>query len=570
MGNSARKTTYFVSATKTATKLAALMLAVFFASPLDARQNTATLSFHKTIGRERGYTHTVQKGETLLAILKKISVKNPVSLSTIRRLNPKIKNINQIYPGQKIVIALPDNKNPPGTAPYPPNDVKENTTSWRISQNDSISNILLFKLKLSPSEAINAYRRIKALNPEIEDLNQLSAGGFLLLPSDLLKTEEMESSRNVAQNMALQDENKKAVPANASSGLGRLIFAIRPVVEKLKGTINDTGEYYIPLPGKSQVTIHSRLIPSVELDDGTTVFLDYDNRLKGDVKQVIRQHWGNNHFLTGPELQSVDAALQGIIRASSHYKITHVEKPIILSSNPSITVVPDWIISDGGKKQGAPYRQAVFLLGENEAPFPESARSFLENNGLPAVFVSEGKPLSVSLGKAPRIQTQWIDLKGVRGGAFIERLLEALGETFQRNVPVDVFKQAVSGFNLSITADLLIPIGQRKLIIHSRKLPGQFVDILTDEGFELLLIDQSGGGVAFAEQVLRGAGLPVSRGYFWGRYPEEGGKSRLEISFSAVSGASSKGPFYLVDFDMPDWFLPMVKNVGNAVVIRCQ
>lgn len=570
MGNSVKKTSYFVSAIKAATKLALLMFAVCFASPLDARQNTATLSFHKTIGRERGYIHTVKKGETLLSILKKISVKKPVSLSAIRRLNPKIKNINQIYPGQKIVIDLPDDKNPPGTAPLPRKDDKGETTPYRISRNDSITNILIFKLKISPSEAINAYRRIKALNPEIEDFNQLSTGGFLLLPSDLLKTEEMGSSRNVDQNMTLQDENKKAASAKASSGLERLILAIRPVMEKLKGTINDTGEYYIPLPGKSQITIHSRLIPSVELDDGTTVFLDYDNHLKAGVKQAIRQHWGNNHFLTGPELQSVDAALQGIIRASSHYKITRVEEPIILSSNPSIMVVPDWMISGGKKKQGAPYRQAVFFFGENEAPLPESVRSFLENNGLPVVFVSDGKPLSVSFGKAPRIQAEWIDLRGARGGAFIERLLEALGETSQRNVPVDVFKQAVSGFNLSITADLLVRSGQRKLIIHSRKLPEQFVDILTDEGFELLLIDQSSGGVAFAEQALRKAGLPVSRGYFFGRYPKEGGKRRLEISFSAVSGASSKGQFYLVDFDMPDWFLPMAKNVGNAVVIRCQ
>lgn len=569
MGKAEKKTSYFASATKAATKLALLMFAVSFASPLDARQDTANLSFQKTIGRERGYIHTVKKGESLLSILKKAPVKRPLSLSEIKRLNPKIKNINQIYPGQRIILVLPDNDNPSETAPLPLSDDEGKAIPYRIDQNDSITRILLFKLRISPSEAINAYRRIKALNPEIEDLNQLPAGGSLLLPPDLLETAEMGNSRNVDRNMTLQDENKEAAPAKASSKLERLILAIRPVVEKLKGSINDTGDYYIPLPGKSQITIHSTLIPSVELDDGTTVFLDYDNRLRDSVKQVIRRHWGNDHFLTGSELQSVDAALRGIIRASNNYKITHVEKPVVLSSNPAITVIPDWIISGSKTPQGAPCRQAVFFLGENEAPLPGSARSFLEKNGLAAAFVSEGRPVSAGSEKAPGLQTQWVDLRGARGVAFTERLLEALGETPRRNVPVDVFKQSVNGFNLSITADLLIRSGQRKLIVHSRKLPEQFVNILADEGFELLLIDQSSGDVAFAEQVLRGAGLPVSRGYFSGRYPKDGGKSRLEISFSAVSGASSRGQFYLVDFDMPDWFLSMTNSVGKAVIIRC-
>ena len=569
MGKAEKKTSYFASATKAATKFALLMFAVSFASPLDARQDTANLSFQKTIGRERGYIHTVKKGESLLSILKKAPVKKPVSLSAIKRLNPKIKNINQIYPGQRIILVLPDNDNPSETAPLPLNDDEGKTIPYRITQNDSITRILLFKIKISPSEAINAYRRIKALNPEIEDLNQLPAGGSLLLPSDLLETEEMGNSRNVDRNMTLQDENKKAAPAKASSGLERLILAIRPVVEKLKGSINDTGDYYIPLPGKSQITIHSTLIPSVELDDGTTVFLDYDNHLQDSVKEVVRRHWVNDYFLTGPELQSVGAALQGIIRASNNYKITHVEKPIVLSSNPAITVIPDWMISGSKTPLGAPCRLAVFFLGENEAPLPEPARSFLEKNGLAAAFVSEGRPVSAGSEKAPRLQAEWVDLRGARGVAFTERLLEALGETPRRNVPVDVFKQSVNGFNLSITADLLIHSGQRKLIVHSRKLPEQFVNILADEGFELLLIDQSSGDAAFAEQVLRGAGLPVSRGYFSGRYPREGEKSRLEISFSAVSGASSKGQFYLVDFDMPDWFLSMTNSVGRAVIIRC-
>jgi hypothetical protein len=305
----------------------------------------------------------------------------------------------------------------------------------------------------------------------------------------------------------------------------------------------------------------------VELDDGTTTFLDYEDRLDNNFRQLIRQLWVNYYFLASAELQSVTGALQGIIGPAHNYRMTGVEKPLTLKKTPDISVFPDWIITGSKQAGGIGYRQGIFMLSAGERPLPEGARLFLEQSGF---FVTQISTEGISSYQREREELPQIvqkDLRGVKGIAFAEGLLAALGEKPLRQTPVAIFKQDTSGFNLSITADLLLSKGERKLILHSKKLPDQFVKILNNSGFELIMIGENDNRQALAESILRGAGLPVSFGYFSRRIPEEGKKSRIEISFSALSSANEAGNIQLVDFHMPALILPSIYSHSKTLVI---
>ena len=146
----------------------------------------------------------------------------------------------------------------------------------------------------------------------------------------------------------------------------------------------------------------------------------------------------------------------------------------------------------------------------------------------------------------------------MKGIAFAEKLLATLGETPIRNAEVVVFDQARNGFNLSVTADLLIRKGEKQFILLTKRLPEQFLNILKEAGTEVIPIGEKDQGRPLIEGVLHGLGIPVSFGHFSFRIPEEGKRPRLTASFSTLRVMNEGEPVYLIDFDMPPAFLPFL------------
>ncbi len=73
-----------------------------------AKEDTAYLTFQKSAQSRPGVTvHTVKKGEWLLDIARRVTgVETADCYTIIRRYNPSIKNLNRIYPGQKIILPV--------------------------------------------------------------------------------------------------------------------------------------------------------------------------------------------------------------------------------------------------------------------------------------------------------------------------------------------------------------------------------------------------------------------------------------------------------------------------------
>jgi hypothetical protein len=82
---------------------------VFIAGgPLWAKEDTAYLTFRKSAPATPGTTvYTVKKGEWLLDIGRRVTgEKTKHVYSLLRQYNPGIKNLNLIYPGQKIILPV--------------------------------------------------------------------------------------------------------------------------------------------------------------------------------------------------------------------------------------------------------------------------------------------------------------------------------------------------------------------------------------------------------------------------------------------------------------------------------
>ncbi|MDI9569726.1 MAG: hypothetical protein QM278_03155 [Pseudomonadota bacterium] len=85
-----------------------------------AKEETAYLSFRKSATGPSGTTvYTVKKGEWLLGIVQKVTGQTRNRLAIVRKYNPTLKDLNRIYPGQRIVLPLRTKRPPPPTAEKP-------------------------------------------------------------------------------------------------------------------------------------------------------------------------------------------------------------------------------------------------------------------------------------------------------------------------------------------------------------------------------------------------------------------------------------------------------------------
>lgn len=72
-----------------------------------AKEDTAYLTFQKSAPSRPGITvYTVKKGESLLDIVRRVTGETKNRNLIIRKYNPRIKNLNLIYPGQKIILPV--------------------------------------------------------------------------------------------------------------------------------------------------------------------------------------------------------------------------------------------------------------------------------------------------------------------------------------------------------------------------------------------------------------------------------------------------------------------------------
>jgi hypothetical protein len=531
-------------------------------APLSAREDSASLVLQKTAGSGNSRVHVVKQGEWIADILRSQFKDEQVPYALIHRLNPGIRNLNRIYPGQRIVLPVPGSSEPSESI----SDIgRENSSPpviYRILEGDSISRIILSEMNMNPAEALPAYRLIRKLNSEIPDLNRLPAGQTLRLPpaparsavppAAPLETAARPTEKSDAETAAIADS---------------LLGIIRPVIGRMRGAVVVTGSYFIPLQETTQIAIDCAQIPVVELDDGTTVLLDYGNRLSENLKELIRQSWKNYAFMTAEELRDGLVGIQGIVRHSRNYRMVQVDKPLTLTAKPEILVFPDWLITGKETAGGTSYRQGLFLLDRGERPLPAEARAFIEKSGVTVTEIAEERVVFF-VETPPALRPAMVDLRGMKGIALAEKLLTTLGETPIRNADVVVFDQARNGFNLSVTADLLIRKGEKQFILHTKRLPDQFLNILKEAGKEVIPIGENDQGRSLIEGVLKGLGIPVPFGYFSFRIPEESKRPRLSGSFSTLQVMNEGEPIYLIDFDMPPAVLPFLNGRRGGRVVR--
>src|SRR5512145_2763526 len=273
---------------------------LFYSQALAANEDTAHLTFSKTaVSKKYFQNYTVQKGDVLSAIVRRlpgITEKDiPRYYQMTKELNPDIADLDRLYEGQTIRLPGKSQAIAETTAPPPAfaasGSKDAGSQAYRVKKGDSLIRIVHRELRIS-SHTQNALLEIKSLNPNINDVNRIYVGQIIRLPEGQTPAKasfaaavkkDIAPAGEKVQVIAPQDESQAQDTKDGTAKESIILppaermAVVKHIITQMNGSMMTNGNYYLPVSRTEQLTIDCSVIPVVELDQKTTIFLDLEN-----------------------------------------------------------------------------------------------------------------------------------------------------------------------------------------------------------------------------------------------------------------------------------------------------
>jgi LysM repeat protein len=324
--------------------------------PAAAKEDTAQITLKKTaVHQKKLYTYTVKEGDLLSTIIRHIPGITEKDISNnyqlIKELNPTIADLNNLEPGQLLVlpgksVTIAEEKEV--TAPPAVTSAISSTRGKRytIKKGDTLIKIIHRELKIG-TNIQKTLKIIKSINPRIRNVNKIYAGKIIKLPGKTIFVKTPEETKALAQEVDKLSE--KIIHPEKIIEIKEKIFmtpearlaVLKQVITQMNGSVTTTGNYYIPIPKTGQVTIDCSKIPVIEFGDNTTVFLDLENRAPNNLKKMISDNWANYYLIKVDKNDDIIAILKKVINTTKSYNMTKSERPMMIGAYPPVELIVD-------------------------------------------------------------------------------------------------------------------------------------------------------------------------------------------------------------------------------------
>ena len=564
------------------------VIMAFHSPAMSTKEDTAQLTFSKTaIPKKTVHRYTVQKEDVLSAIVRKIpgvTEKDiPRYYQMIKELNPHIEDLNKLLVGQKIVlpgtaIALTEEKT--ATADIPVNKQSQESAisqAYRVKKGDNLIRIVHRELHIA-SNTQSTMLQIKSLNPSLKNAHKIYVGQVIRLPegqsvvkgggqpTEPAKTLEMNTPvislpEEQQVHAEMTDTGKDSIVLSPAARL----VVIKHIFTQMNGTMMTTGNYYLPVSKTEQLTIDCSIIPVLELDDRTTIFLDLENRSNRHLKKILSDHWSNYHLVKIDAKDDIITMLKKIFKNTKSYEITKAQKPVSIGSSPPLEIIMDWLITRKVTKQSPSAIQGLRFVYENNALLPRAIVNYAQRHSFIITEISPEKGIVAKPEEIYSLSPMTV-IPSSSARDFSYDLLSYLKIPAEKDVDVRVFNIARDGFNLSIKADIMVTRDEKKTILFSRNLPPQFVSILQRDGNKIIFVSDQDGPAKNIEKILHGFNFVFTSGYFAFSGLDKN-QPPYNFGFSGTKIKTDKD-IYVVNFDFNQELRGLLQETWSANIIR--
>jgi LysM repeat protein len=529
----------------------------------EAKEDTAHMTLRKTAAPGKNtQQYVVQKGDSIERIMQKFIEGSAHRYTIIKQLNPELKNLHRIYPGQTIILPNVEAEAKEVAKEQVPskqtNDGK--LIAYRVKKGDSITRILNQQLHVYGTDIPKTLRLIKNINPGLSDLNRIQIGQTIMLPANGFMTSSAEilSSNKPDEQKIVK---KPLLPPEKEMNF------LKQLISRNHGSMISRGNYFIPLP-LGRTIIDCSITPIVEFDDGSTVLLDFSDSMPKFLKKSIESNWKNYRVIKVRPSQDQYLIFQETINESSSYVMKKVFKPFLLEKEPQVLLSLDWIITSKKAAETKPYFHGILLGSDKNQQLPGRIKQYTERKGIQLTEIQNGEIL---INTPPFKATPALELPSISSDNnkdFIFNLLVRLGYSPLKDQELKLYDNSGNGVHLSLKPDIMLKKDQREILISSKKLPQQLIEALSQQKKEVYVIDARVSKRTALSKVLSALRITSSVGRYSFYIAEKGRKAKITITLPAVKIDRKGTPVYLIDYDLESNLYTLLHENWNAEIVR--
>ncbi len=484
--------------------------------------------------------YQVQKGDWVLKIFRQ---KGEIAhedfrdfLGIFTRLNPHVKDIDRIRPGQ--VVDIPIKKlsqgNFPGqssgvvTIPFvmisnPKEWLEKHTRTYTIKQGDTVSQLIAKRYggrygNLTYQQGVKLFQ---AMNPQIKNMNRIYAGQKIYMPDPSIREQAWHADMFDTQGnlVDVQEPPPPAVTATSPPP------DIAPIPEKapppppaksnapvadaastMGGRLLDKGTYYLPMKKGGEFELDLSRHPLIDLQNGIKVILSKKDQVMNVALPLVQEYWDDVKVVDVPEDASVEEILEAVLGAVSNGN--HTNRLAYDDGAASVSVTAKWIKSGPSADGSVPQHICITPVPSATQRTHWAIVRYLDQNDIIIRDVltgtSEMAPTDIPMDAPPPVG----QIDGGDQRALVKSFAQSLAFHYSPNTSISF---PYAGIQVKALSNLLSFGKGREVLIDFGDLYGDAVKAIKQTGLNIIQVKAEDTSLDILQRLMEAAGLSHTR-----------------------------------------------------------
>jgi hypothetical protein len=469
--------------------------------------------------------YAVQEGDWVLKIFRQ---KGEIAHNDFRdftgifeRLNPHIRNIDMLRPGQ--IVDIPLKKLEHGTLPGQASGivtipfvtlakvtevVRQHSAAYEIQRGDTVSRLIARQYGRYGSKAYQeGIKLFQAANPQIKNLDVIYAGQRVYLPEPTIREQEwyaglQDPAGNIRENIPSTGTPVVPVGRPDPGTTQEAAFASHTPLEQaasaIGGTLATKGTYYLTQSGDEDFEIDLSRYPLLSVASTEKILFTTEEEVMGKKRQAVAATWPDVKIAAIDAQASTQEIVAAIFEVLGQERDTvqGASERVIDDNGARITVRARWIKPDGDGRA-----LCITPINSADERTPDFIRRYLEQRN---IVLKEILPDGQRITDGGR-QSERHAIKNILALApagqkdFVRNLARALGFTYSPDVAVSF---PYAGVQVQAYAHLLSDGQGREVLIDFGDLYGEALEAIRQAGPVVVQITPEDSYAVIARRLL--------------------------------------------------------------------
>jgi LysM repeat protein len=515
-------------------------LLVLFVAAAGATDGHASSLIYKNyiVRYDRGWDilcepYVVQKNDWVLKIFRQ---KGEIAHRDFRdftgifeRLNPHIKNIDLIRPGQRIDIplrkleqgSLSGQDSGVVTIPFVTlakvtEVISTHSKSYLVQRGDTVSRLLAREYGRYGSKSYQeGVKLFKAANPGIKDLDRIYAGQKVVIPDPGIREQPWYSAMydeqgNLKETMGRTrpSETEPAAvplpmpaPASAPPRSAPPKSPITEAAAAVGAKLYNKGTYFLPSSGGDDFELDLSRHPLMELEKNQKMVFSSGDRIMALETRAFEERWPGIKPVTVDDQASVEQIIGAIFDSLEETETGEAAEVAFEDNGVRIAVRARWI-----RPEAEGRRLCITPITGPGQSTPDPIRRYLERNGVVLKEILPGggsAPLKAGDGQRHAVKNI-LALAPVNQKDFVKTIAHTLGLTYSPDIAISF---PYAGIQVQAYADLVAAPGGADVFVDFGALYGDALTAIKATGLTVLQITTEESYADIVRKLLAALGL---------------------------------------------------------------